>query len=61
MQYSIATITSARQLTLPKRLCEQLGIKHGGKVAVTVEHGAIVLTPMRAVIVGQPGALVGNF
>ncbi len=57
MEYYIAKITSARQLTLPKRLCEQMGIKRGDKVAVTVERGAIILTPMRAVIEGASGGL----
>lgn len=57
MEYSIATITSARQLTLPKRLCEQLGIKRGDKLAVTVEGGSIILTPMRSVIEGAAGSL----
>ncbi|MGI8507839.1 MAG: AbrB/MazE/SpoVT family DNA-binding domain-containing protein [Gemmatimonadaceae bacterium] len=51
------TITSARQLTLPMRLCEQLGIKRSDKVAITVEHGAIILMPMRAVIEEGFGSL----
>ncbi len=57
MQYYIAMITSAGQLTLPKRLCEQLEIKRGDKVAVTVERGAIVLTPIRSVIEGAAESL----
>jgi len=34
-----------------------MGIKRGDKVAVTVERGAIILTPMRAVIEGASGDL----
>ncbi len=57
MYYSISTIPSKMQLTLPKRLCERLGITRGDKLAVTVERGAIVLTPMRAVIEAPAGSL----
>ncbi len=55
MEYYISTITSARQLTLPKRLCAQLGSKRGDKVAV--EHGAIILTPMHAMIEEAAGSI----
>jgi len=44
-------------LTLPKRLCEQLGIKRDDKLVVTVERGTIILTPMRAMIEGAAGGL----
>ncbi len=57
MDYSIAKITSTRQLTLPKRLCERLGIERGDKVAVTIERRAIILTPMRTVIEAAAGKL----
>lgn len=57
MEYSIATITSARPLTLPKRLCERMGVERGDKLAVTVEDGIIILTPMRSVIEGAAGSL----
>jgi AbrB family looped-hinge helix DNA binding protein len=57
MQYHAATITTKMQLTLPKRLCERLGIKRGDKLAVTVEHGAIILTPGRTQIEGAAGSL----
>lgn len=52
-----ATITSKLQLTLPKRLCAQLGITRGDKVAVTVERGAIVLTPLRTAVEAAAGSL----
>ncbi len=57
MDDHIATITSKMQLTLPKRLCEQLGIERGDNRTVTVEHGAIILTPMRSVIEAAAGSL----
>jgi len=57
MSYYVATITSKLQLTLPKRLCEQLGIERGDKMAVTVERGTIILTPLRTLIEDGAGSL----
>jgi len=57
MHCYVATITSKMQLTLPKRLCERLGIKRGDKMAVTVKRGVIILTPMRTLIEGATGSL----
>ncbi len=57
MHYHLLTITSKMQLTPPKRMCEELGITRGDKLAVTVERGAIILTPMRAVIAGAARSL----
>ncbi len=57
MAYYVATITSARQLTLPKRLCERLRIKRDDKLAVTVERGAIILTQLRTLIEARAGSL----
>ncbi len=56
MEYYVSTITSKMQLTLPKRLCVQL-IDLAIKAGVTIEHGAIVLTPMREVIEAAVGSL----
>lgn len=56
-QYYVATITAKMQLTLPKRLCEQLGLKRGDKLAVTVEHGSIILMPVRSQIEAAAGSL----
>jgi len=57
MDYHVATITSKLQLALPKRLCEQRDIERGDKLAVTIERGAIIRTPMRSVIEGVAGSL----
>jgi bifunctional DNA-binding transcriptional regulator/antitoxin component of YhaV-PrlF toxin-antitoxin module len=48
MDSYLATISAARQLTLPERLCQRLGIKRGDKVVATVGRGSIILTPMWA-------------
>jgi len=53
----LSTITAKLQLTLPKRLCAQLGLKRGDKVAVTIEHGGIILTPLRTLIEEAAGSL----
>ncbi len=53
----LSTITSKLQLTLPKRLCAQLGLERGDKVAVSIEHGATILTPMRTLIEEAAGNL----
>ena len=44
MRYT-ATVSSKRQFTIPKAIREQLGIKPGDHVAVTVEDSMIKLTP----------------
>ncbi len=36
-----------RQLTLPRDLCDQLGVEIGDKLDVTVEGGALVARPAR--------------
>jgi len=54
---TVSSLTLGLQLTLPKRLCEQLGIERGDKMAVTVERGTIILTPLRTLIEDGAGSL----
>ena len=37
----LSAITAKLQLTLPTRLCVQLGLERGDEVAAMIEHGAI--------------------
>ena len=36
-----AKITSKRQITLPKRLCERLGLREGDKIAFVEDEGGL--------------------
>ena len=38
-----------RQLTLPREICEQLGIEPGDKLTVYVEDGALVAKPNKTI------------
>jgi bifunctional DNA-binding transcriptional regulator/antitoxin component of YhaV-PrlF toxin-antitoxin module len=38
-----------RQLTLPRDICEQLGIRPGDKLTLYVEHGALVAKPNKTI------------
>jgi AbrB family looped-hinge helix DNA binding protein len=53
----MATVSSKRQFTIPKVIREQLGIKPGDKVAVTVERGMIVVTPIGSIVAETAGGL----
>lgn len=43
-----ATLTSKGQLTLPKKIREQLGLRQGDRVELISENGQVVLRPQRA-------------
>src|SRR3990170_3906446 len=42
-----AVLRPRRQLTLPRDICQQLGIDIGDQVELSVEDGALVATPSR--------------
>lgn len=42
---STATMTSKGQLTLPKNVRDELGLKAGDKLDIVKEHGTYVLRP----------------
>ncbi len=52
-----ATITSKMQLTIPIVIARKVGIGSGDKVAVSEEHGRIILTPMKQLIEELAGSL----
>jgi len=43
-----ATVTSKGQVTIPKRVRDQLGLKAGSKVEFVMVHGHVVLEPVGA-------------
>ncbi|MDQ2786227.1 MAG: AbrB/MazE/SpoVT family DNA-binding domain-containing protein [Chloroflexota bacterium] len=51
MNYSLATISSKRQLTIPKAFRARLGIAPGDRVMLTVQGGGIRFTPLHGSIV----------
>ncbi len=58
MNYSLATVSSKQQLTIPKTTREQLGVKPGDRVVLTVKGGALMVAPMyRQVVAETAGGL----
>jgi AbrB family looped-hinge helix DNA binding protein len=56
-----ATFTSKGQIVVPKELRDQLGIRPGTKVSISLEHGAIQMQPLNAAFVqGLYGSLKGR-
>jgi AbrB family looped-hinge helix DNA binding protein len=56
MTYHV-TVSSKRQFTIPKAIREQLGVKPGDRVAVTVEDGMMVLAPIGDIVAETAGSL----
>lgn len=52
-----ATITSKMQLTIPMVIAKKVGLRSGEKVAVSEEHGRIVLTPIKQLLAELAGSL----
>lgn len=52
-----ATITSKMQLTIPMIIARKVGLGSGDKVAVSEEHGRIVLTPIKQLLAELAGSL----
>jgi len=52
-----ATITSKKQFTIPARVYEAAGFKHGQKVLVTVEDGKMIVYPAELLIERLAGSL----
>lgn len=52
-----ATITSKMQLTIPIIIARKVGIGSGDKVAVSEEHGRIILTPIKQLLSELAGSL----
>lgn len=57
----IATISSKRQITLPKRLLDELGLEANRKVLVTKERGALNIKPMKKNIVDELGGSLRKY
>lgn len=49
----IATVSSQRQITLPKRMLDDMGIGKKDKVELRVEKGEIKMKPMKESITKQ--------
>lgn len=43
-------IRDKRQITLPRRLCEKLGVEPGDKLSLYVEGGKLVARPKKSVV-----------
>lgn len=57
----MATISSKRQITLPKELLSQVGIRPGGKVLIEKDKRAIKLKPLKKSIVEQTYASLNKY
>jgi AbrB family looped-hinge helix DNA binding protein len=53
----LATVTSKRQVTIPKRFGQKYGLVPGSKVALDVRNGAIVITPYPSITEDLTGSL----
>lgn len=42
-----AILRQRRQITLPRKVCEQLGIEVGDALELSVENGALIITPSK--------------
>jgi len=47
MAEKVTTIRERRQLTLPREVCEQLGLSIGDRMELAVEDGVLVARPVR--------------
>ena len=54
---TIATITSKRQLTVPKALLDKLGIKSNSKVALEEVDEGLLLKPAEKLLDGLAGSV----
>ena len=57
MTAAFATMTSKGQLTIPKRVREELHLKPHDKLALTAEGGRATLVPVHGTILGLKGIL----
>lgn len=57
MDYFTVTISSKHQFTIPKALRQQLGLKPGDRLTVTVGDGVIGLTPIGTIVAATAGSL----
>src|SRR5262245_6176311 len=46
-QVRTATITSKGQITIPKALCQRLGLQRGDTIDIWIEKGSIVFRPVK--------------
>lgn len=49
----ITTVSTKGQLVIPARMRDALGIEAGDRVALTLEHGAILLRPVSERLVDE--------